>query len=153
MVRLTDLPPHLADRYASANCPEFVETPMAAGPPIKERRVAIVSSAGLTLRDHSRFVGGDKDYRAIPVETASSDILMSHVSLGFDRTAFIQDINTVFPVDRLQDLAKEGYIGSVAKTHYSFMGGSSPEGMEPYAQEVARHLKRDNVSAALLLPV
>ena len=153
MVRLADLPAHLAERYATAKCPEFKTTPIAAGPILGERRVAIVSSAGLNQRHQPRFIGSDKDYRAIPSATDPSDILMSHVSLGFDRTAFQQDLNTVFPIDRLRDLAEEAFIGSVAEIHYSFMGGGSPEGMEPYAQNVVRLLQADNVTAVVLIPV
>lgn len=153
MVRLIDIPDHLASRYAGADCPAFVTTPMVDGPPLRERRVAIISSAGLGLRDEPRFLGGDKDYRVIPADTDPTDILMSHVSLGFDRTAFYQDLNTVFPIDRLRELADEQFIGSVGDTHYSFMGGSSPEGMEDHANEVAHQLREDDVSAALLLPV
>ncbi len=153
MVRLADLPDHLANRYASADCPVFEATPMVDGPPLSDRRVAIISSAGLNLRNQSRFLGGDKDCRAIPAATEPSDILMSHVSLGFDRTGFYQDLNTVFPIDRLRSLVDEGFIGSVSDTHYSFMGGSSPDGMEVHADEMVRRLREDNVSAALLLPV
>ena len=153
MVRLADLPAHLAERYAAAECPEFETTPIATGPKLGERRVAIVSSAGLNRRHQPRFIGSDKDYRAIPSATDHSDILISHVSLGFDRTAFQQDLNSVFPIDRLRDLAKEGFIGSVAETHYSFMGGGTPEGMEPFAQKVAHHLQADKVTAVVLIPV
>ena len=52
---------------------------------------------------------------------------MSHISTNFDRTGFQQDINVVFPVDRLRELAARGTIGSVADFHYSFMGATAPE--------------------------
>jgi len=44
-------------------------------------------------------------------------------------------------------------IGSVAETHYSFMGATDPREMEGAAREVAAHLKQDNVDAVLLPPV
>jgi hypothetical protein len=37
--------------------------------------------------------------------------------------------------------------------HYSFMGASDPAPMEPHIRELAGHLKRDQVDAALLCPV
>jgi hypothetical protein len=46
MVRLTDLPPAQAKRYAELECPSFATTPWVNGPPLAERCVAIVSSAG-----------------------------------------------------------------------------------------------------------
>ena len=59
----------------------------------------------------------------------------------------------MFPLDRLRELAAEGVIGSVAATHYSFMGATDPVQMEPYAREVASQLKSDAVHAVLLSPV
>ena len=44
-------------------------------------------------------------------------------------------------------------IGSVAATHYSFMGATDPVQMEPYARDVASRLKADGVDAVLLSPV
>jgi D-proline reductase (dithiol) PrdB len=44
-------------------------------------------------------------------------------------------------------------IGSVAATHYSFMGATDPVQMEPHARELAGRLKQDRVDAAILPPV
>ena len=107
----------------------------------------------LLRRGERPFVSGDTDYRAIPVDTPADQILMSHVSVNFDRTAFQRDINVVFPLERLQAMARAGTIGSVAATHYSFMGASDPRGMEVNARAVAGRLKSDNVDAVLLTPV
>ena len=121
--------------------------------PTAKRRVAVVTSAGLLRRGERPFVSGDADYRAIPVETTANQILMSHVSVNFDRTAFQRDINVVFPIERLRAMAAAGTIGSVAATHYSFMGASDPRGMEANARAVAGRLKADSVDAVLLTPV
>lgn len=59
----------------------------------------------------------------------------------------------MFPLDRLRELAAEGVIGSVAATHYSFMGATDPVQMEGYARDVAARLKSDGVDAVLLSPV
>ena len=37
----------------------------------------------------------------------ADELVMSHSSVNFDRTGFQQDINIVFPVDRLRDLEAE----------------------------------------------
>ena len=153
MVRMTDLPPATQTNMANLECPVFATTPFVAGPPLAERRVAVVTTAGLLLRGERPFVSGDIDYHAIPAETPADQILMSHLSVNFDRTAFQRDINVVFPVERLQAMASAKTIGSVAATHYSFMGASDPRGMEANARVVAGHLKSDNVDAVLLTPV
>jgi D-proline reductase (dithiol) PrdB len=153
VTRLTDLPPAQAKRLAELDCPNFTTRPWVTGPPLSQRRVAIVSSAGLVVRGENPFRGRDADYRVIPADTKPDDLLISHISINFDRTGFQEDWNVVFPVDRLRELAAEGMIGSVAETHYSFMGATDPVQMEPYARELASRLKRARVDAAILPPV
>ena len=153
MTRLTDLPPAQAQRLAELECPDFATRPWVAGPALSRRRVAIVSSAGLVVRGENPFRGRDPDYRVIPADTRPEDLLISHISINFDRTGFQEDWNVVFPLDRLRELAAAGMIGGVAPTHYSFMGATDPVQMEPYAREVAARLKQDRVDAAILPPV
>jgi D-proline reductase (dithiol) PrdB len=153
MARMTDLPAPTQISMANLECPVFATTPFVSGPPLAKRRVAVVTSAGLLRRGERPFVSGDTDYRAIPAETPADQILMSHVSVNFDRTGFARDINVVFPIERLREMASAGTIGSVAATHYSFMGASDPRGMEANARAVAGRLKADRVDAVLLTPV
>jgi D-proline reductase (dithiol) PrdB len=153
MARLTDLPPATAKRYAELECPSFTTAPWVNGPPLAERRVAIVSSAGLVVKGEKPFRGRDPDYRVIPSETRPEQLMFSHISINLDRSGFQEDWNVVFPLDRLREFAAEGVIGSVAATHYSFMGATDPVQMEPYARDVAARLKSDAVNAVLLSPV
>ena len=153
MTRLTDLPTAQAKRLAELECPDFNKRPWVTGPALSRRRVAIVSSAGLVLRGEDPFRGRDPDYRVIPSETKPDELLISHISINFDRTGFQEDWNVVFPLDRLSELAAEGSIGSVAATHYSFMGATDPAPMEPHARQLAGRLKSDQVDAVILSPV
>jgi D-proline reductase (dithiol) PrdB len=153
VTRLTDLPPAQAKRLAELECPVFETRPFVSGLPLSRRRVAIVSSAGLVVRGEDPFRGRDPDYRAIPADTRAADLLCSHISINFDRTGFQEDWNVVFPLDRLNELAAHGTIGSVAATHYSFMGATDPVEMEPHARELAGRLKQDRVDAVILSPV
>lgn len=152
MARLTDLPPAMARRVSELECPAFSTTPWVTGAPLRERRVAIVSSAGLVVRGEPPFRGGDADCRVIPSDTPARDLLMSHVSINFDRTGFQEDRNVVFPIDRLDELAAQGVIGSVARTHFSFMGATDPMQMAPQVGAVAEALARDGVDAVVLSP-
>lgn len=138
----------------NVKCPEFDQTPWASGPALNERRVAIVSTAGLHKRNERPFTLDSHDhYRIIPGDIKANELIMSHVSSNFDSTGFQQDWNTVFPVDRLRELAENGTIGSIADYHYSFMGAFEPAQIEQAAREVADLLKKDKVDAVLLLPV
>jgi D-proline reductase (dithiol) PrdB len=158
MVRLADLPEwerdHMLQKIPSL--PKFGITPWVVGRSLKERRVAIVTTAGLHLRGDKPFGFGDasNDYRVIPGNALGSDLVMSQLSTNFDRSGFQQDLNVAFPIDRLKELAQEGVIKSVADFHYSFMGAGSPvTRMENKAREVAGLLKKDKVDAVLLTPV
>ena len=98
MTRLTSLPPAQAKRLAEAECPQFETTPWVTGPALSQRRVAIVSSAGLVVRGEMPFRGRDTDYRAIPSRTRPEELQISHISVNFDRTALQEDWNVAFPL-------------------------------------------------------
>ena len=158
MARLADLPEwereHLL--HLAQEAPRFDTTPWAEGPPLAQRRVALVSTAGLHRRSDRPFDGaaGATEYRVIPAGTPATELVMSHISVNFDRSGFRADPNVVLPLDRLAELAAEGIVGSVADFHYSFMGAPWPSTrFEPKARELAALLERDRVDAAVLLPV
>jgi D-proline reductase (dithiol) PrdB len=157
MVRLASLPQaereaHL-DRIASL--PTFESRPWVRGKPLAQRRVAIVTTAGLHVRGDQPFeAGGGMDYRVIPGDAASAGLVMSHASVNFDRSGFQSDLNVVFPLDRLKELVRDKLIGALAAFHYSFMGATAPiTRYEAKARELASLLKQDRVDAVLLTPV
>ena len=128
MVRLADLPDwerkHLLDKVPTL--PTFGHTPWASGPPLRQRRLALVTTAGLHLKSDSAFTrDSHNDYRVIPGDVTGADLTMSQFSVNFDRSGFQQDVNVVFPIDRVRELADDAVIGSVAGFHYSFMGAGS----------------------------
>lgn len=153
MVHLHEMPPDVRERLLGQELPDYVETPWSEGPPVNQRRVAIVTTAGLHKEGDRPFRGGAGDYRIIPADIEPSALRLSHVSTNFDRLGWQHDINTVFPIERLHELAGEGAIGSVAGYHYSFMGATPPEAMEPAARELAGVLKGDEVDTVLLMGV
>ena len=154
MARLEQIPEPMRSHIAQLELPKFEIQPWAAGPPLNQRRVAIVSTAGLHQRDDRPFTFEPGDsYRVIAGDIKANDLIMSHVSTNFDRSGFQQDWNLIFPLDRLQELRDEGHIGSVAQFHYSFMGAVDPREMEPSIRNLAGLLQKDNVNAVLLVPV
>ena len=153
MARLSDLPSATQKVLQELECPSFERRPFVSGPPLERRRIALVSTAGLVRRGEKPFLAGEGDYRAIPAGTPARDLLMTHVSVNFDRTGFQRDLNTVLPVDRLNELAAQGTIGSVATRHYAFMGASEPKAMEVNARALATLLLGDKVDGVVLVPV
>jgi len=153
MARLSDLSSAVQKVLQELECPRFDRQPFVRGPPLNRRRIALVSTAGLVRRGDKPFLAGEGDFRAIPAGTPARDLLMTHASVNFDRTGFQRDLNTVLPVDRLDELAARGTIGSVAGRHYSFMGATEPRAMEVNARALQRLLLGDRVNGVVLVPV
>jgi D-proline reductase (dithiol) PrdB len=153
MARLDQLPEPMRSHLAGLECPTFNTSPWVEGPPLQKRRVALISTAGLHARDDRPFDIMSGEYRIIPGDTATRDLVISHTSPNFDRTGFQQDLNVVFPLDRLRELAEQEILGSVGSFHYSFMGAADPRSMETAARDLASLLRKDHVNAVLLVPV
>jgi len=151
MVRFSDLPTEYAEDLKNLPITDYGPAPWAAAPDIKQARVAIISTAGIHRASDARFVGGAADYRLLPGDLDFAELEMSHVSVNFDRSGYQQDPNIAFPLERLREMAANGEIGSVAKWHYSLMGATDPTRMVETAPQVAKLLKEDNVTAAILI--
>jgi D-proline reductase (dithiol) PrdB len=122
--------------------------------PLSEATLAIVTSAGIHCRGDRPFGREDPTYRIIPSEVDGSELLQSHSSLAFDKTAFIRDVNVVFPLDRLAELVAEGRIGRVGPRHYSLMGALPDVSRvrDETAPALAARLVDDAVDSVLLPP-
>ena len=122
--------------------------------PLSEARVAVVTSAALHRPDQDRFTQADTGFRAL--DRADRDLVMGHWSPNFDRTGFTLDLNVVYPIDRLEELAEQGVIGSVADRHVSF-AGNQPDDVATIRMDsgpaAAAALKADGVDVVLLTPV
>jgi D-proline reductase (dithiol) PrdB len=159
MPRLETLSEVIRQVLVNFPCLEYDTTPWT---PLRQElaqsTVALVTTAGLHLREDKPFIsdpkGGDASYRVIPATAIAADILQSHVSIGFDHTAFYRDINVTFPIDRLRELVARGSIGRLAQHYYSFMGAiRNPRRLlEETGPEVAQRLKAEGVDVVLLTP-
>ena len=116
-----------------------------------DRRVSIVSTAAISKRNDKPFSWLANNHRVI--EKSDLDLVMTHVAVEYDRTAWQQDLNTILPIQRLEEMADQGEIGSVSNEHYSFIGSSDPMKMKKSAQEVADRMKKDAVDTVFLVPV
>ncbi len=152
MARLADLDADLRDFLADWDVPDIEGEPWTSAPAGPKRRVALVSSAGLKLKSDRGFSAEATDYRVIPADKVD-EVIMDHVSTSHDRTGFVQDVNIAFPLARLNELADDGVIGSVADFHYSFMGATDPKLMEPDARQLAGIMKAEGVNTVVLAPV
>ena len=153
MVRLADVPEPERSYIAELECLPYAHHPFTQAVAPELRHVAIVSSAGLIVRGQRPMLANDTGYRAISADVASNDILCSHVSINFDRSGFLQDLNVMLPRDRLSELEAEGSIAKAADTHYAFMGATHPDELEDKAREVGRSMLALGVNTVVLAPV
>ena len=119
--------------------------------PAGERRISMVSTAAISKRGDKPFSWLARDHRTI--NKNDRDLVMTHVAVEFDRSAWQQDLNVIFPIDRLNEMADDGEIGSVAEEHYSFMGAADPITMEKSARQVASKMKLEGVDTVFLIPI
>lgn len=121
-------------------------------------RVALVTTAGIYVEGQEPFdtaaALGDSSWRAVPSDVDVSRLRIAHTHYPHERAE--QDIDVVFPVRRLRELAEEGAIASVASAHYSFgFDLHVKELIDPgsgTAHAVARALRDDGVDAVLFTP-
>ena len=133
------------------------------GKPLNESRVALLSTAGISMRDDTPFdmdgeranpVWGDPSWRRISRDATSADVAVNH--LHIDTSYIERDINVALPTTRLAELAAAGIIGDSAAHHYSIMGfqGDDSSVLENQsAPEIARAMHDDEVDLAILAPV
>jgi D-proline reductase (dithiol) PrdB len=135
-------------------------TPLAK--PIEKCRFALVTTAGLYMKDRDPSFDldgerrnpfwGDPSYRVIPREARQEEVGVAH--LHINAADLLADMNVALPVQRFLELEAAGKIGSLAPSHYSFMGyqPNTSEWENRYAPEVARRMKDEGVEAALFTP-
>ena len=78
MVRLADLDPELGRFLADYKCPDINTNAWQSGPPLAERRVALISSAGLRRRGDRPFLVGAEDYRVLPLDKRD-EVVQDHI--------------------------------------------------------------------------
>ena len=131
----------------------FETTAFTTPRPLSEATVAIVTTASLHHPDQDDFEVMDTSYRIL--DGNRRDYVTGHWSPNFDGAGFAYDMNTVFPLDRLDELAEQGVIGRVADQHMAYAGNqfdlstirmdSGPAG--------AKWMREQGVDVVLLTPV
>lgn len=100
--------------------PEFETTAFTRPPPLRDATVAVVTTAGLLGRGQALWPEQDPGYRVF--ERGERDLIVGHQSTNFDRVGIAADLNVAFPLDRLEEMERDGAIGAVAPHHLSFTG-------------------------------
>ena len=118
---------------------------------LKDMTIALVTAAGVHEKKDERFdLAGDFSFREVRDTTPSSDLMVSHG--GYDNGDVNKDVNCMFPIDRLHELAANKVIKAVAPVHVGFMGGGGDQ--DKFTNEtgpaIAQLLKDEGVDAVLM---
>ena len=129
--------------------PPMVWTPVTKE--LKDMTIALATAAGVHHKEDKRFnLAGDFTWRKITDQMKSSELMVSHG--GYDNGDVNKDINCMFPIDRIHELAKEGFIKACAPVHAGFMGGGGNQ--EKFKHEtgpaIAEMFKEEDVDAVIL---
>ena len=122
--------------------------------PLARCRIALLSSSGVNHKDQAPFddVKNDLTWREIPTDVDPADLKISHFSKN---AKAVTDVNTVFPFQRLRELAAEGLIGELASPAFTFMGRifARTRLQKEMAPALLGRLRALAADAALLVPV
>ncbi|MGI8438058.1 MAG: glycine/sarcosine/betaine reductase selenoprotein B family protein [Chthoniobacterales bacterium] len=145
------------ERYPGSMITKTDFVPLAKlSKPLRDARLAFVSTAGVQPKGTMPFDTvhpvGDYTFRRVPSDAKPSDLeihQLKYPTFGANR-----DLNVIFPIERLQDLAKEGFIGGLTKNFYSFIGyNMDAERLErTLAEDIADAVEAENADVALLAP-
>jgi hypothetical protein len=153
---LIDTKKIIQKKYPSYEYTIFNDTPVTPlSKPLHECKLALVTSGGLHLKTDTPFdtkhKEGDCSFRVLPGDMEHKDIMVSHES--YDHKFITEDINCVFPIDRMREYVREGRIKSLSEEHYSFMGHIYVTG--PLVENTAivgKRLKELGADIAFLTP-
>jgi D-proline reductase (dithiol) PrdB len=92
--------------------------------PLSESRLTFITSCGVHAKiDPPLDVChpfGDFRFRRVPSTSRHEDLIIHQLKYPHDDADV--DINVIFPIERLQELASEGVLGSLTANFFSFIG-------------------------------
>ena len=124
--------------------------------PLSESRLTFVSTSGVQLKGTLPFDTvhpvGDYTFRRVPSNSKPSDLeihQLKYPTVGADR-----DLNVIYPIERLQELVEEKFIGELAENFYSFIGyNMDAERLErTLAEDIAEAVEAEKPDVVLLAP-
>ena len=152
------IPEFKAFQYQAGDFPQAVAKVL-----LKSARVTLLTSSGLYLKNRQQSfdlereqrepMWGDPTYRVIPRNIGEDEIAVAHLHLNPDDV--VSDFNIALPLEVFAQFEEEGRIGSLAGSHYSFMGyqgRSSTAWRDVYGPELVTRLRQEDVDLLILAP-
>ena len=124
--------------------------------PLSESRLTFVSTAGVQPKETLPFDTvhpvGDYTFRRVPTNSKPADLEIHQ--LKYPTNGAERDLNVIFPIERLQELAAEKIIGELAPNFFSFIGYNMDAEMleRSLAEDIAEAVEGEGSDVALLSP-
>ena len=146
------------ERYPGSMIEKDDFVPLAAlQKPLAESRLTLISSCGVHAKADPPLdvchPFGDFRFRRVPSASRHEDLIIHQLKYPHDDADV--DINVIFPIERLQELASEGVLGSLTENFFSFIGyNMDPERFErTVAHDIAEAVvQEERADIALLAP-
>jgi len=129
--------------------------------PMRDTTFSLMTSAGISMKHDPPFdmgrekrepTWGDPGYREIRRDATEADLDVNHLHVNTDYIK--RDVNVILPIHRFAEMEKEGIIGRLAPTCYSYYGFQmNPKALlEESMPHVASRMREEGVEAVLLTP-
>ncbi len=124
--------------------------------PLSESRLCFVSTSGVQPKNSMPFDTvhpvGDYSFRRVPSDSKTEDLEIHQ--LKYPTFGAKRDLNVIFPIERLQELADEKIIGGLTENFYTFIGyNMDAERLEnTLAEEIAEAVEAEKPDIVLLAP-
>ncbi len=122
-----------------------------------DQTFSLVTTGGLYLKESQKpfdteSIHGDVSYREIPRTVRKEELGIAHAH--YDHRLAEEDFNTIFPLERFIELEKEGIIGRLTPTNYSFSYVNDAVSLvTDTIPKFIKRIKADRVDVLFLVPV
>ena len=124
--------------------------------PLSESRLTFVSTSGVQPSESLPFDTvhpvGDYTFRRVPSDSKPADLEIHQ--LKYPTAGAKRDLNVIFPIERLQELVIEGFIGGLTENFYTFIGYNmdADELERTLAEDIAEAVEAEKPDVVLLAP-
>lgn len=148
-----------ADAFKTYPFPKLGTPPWTpARKPLSQSRIAFVSTGGIYRKGvdtpfDAESVEGDVSFRVLPRTIRPGEYAVAHHHIPHQ--VALEDLNTVLPLARTEELIAEKIVGDLAPSHYSFIGycPRAADLAEQVAPAIAAAMAAERVDIAVVVPI
>ena len=124
--------------------------------PLNECRFSFVSTSGVQPKNTMPFDTvhpvGDYTFRRVPSNSKVSDLEIHQ--LKYPTFGAMEDLNVIFPIERMRDLVEEKVIGGLTDNFYTFIGYNMDPGRleTTLAEDIAEAIAKENPDGVIAAP-